>query len=120
MLTSLFFSEVMDVPVCPLCWYQRIALYPLVLILAIGLFPFDPGVARYGIVLAGAGWLVALYHVLLVAGIIPEDLQPCVSGIPCSETHIALLGLLNIPTLSLLTFTLTGFLLYLALRINST
>jgi disulfide bond formation protein DsbB len=120
MLTSLFFSEIMDVPVCVLCWYQRIALYPLVLILAMGLFPFDAAVARYGIALAGTGWLLALYHVLLVAGIIPEDLQPCVSGIPCSETHIALLGFLNIPTLSLLTFTLTGFLLFFALRIKST
>lgn len=117
-LASLFFSEVMDVPVCMLCWYQRIAMYPLVLILAIGLFPFDPGVVRYGIALAGAGWLFALYHVLLVAGIIPEDMQPCVQDIPCSETHVALLGLLNIPTLSLLTFTLIGALMFLAPRIK--
>jgi disulfide bond formation protein DsbB len=117
-LSSLFFSEVMDVPVCVLCWYQRIAMYPLVLILAIGLFPFDPGVVRYSIALAGAGWLFALYHVLLVAGIIPEDMQPCVQGIPCSETHIALFGFLNIPTLSLLTFTLIGVLLFFAPRTN--
>ena len=119
-LTSLFFSEVMDVPVCVLCWYQRIAMYPLVLILAIGLFPYDPGVARYGVVLSGAGWLIALYQVLLVAGVIPEDLQPCVQGIPCSQTHIALLGFLNIPTLSLLAFTLIGALLFCAPRIKST
>jgi disulfide bond formation protein DsbB len=117
-LASLFFSEVMDVPVCVLCWYQRIAMYPLVLILAIGLFPFDRGVMRYGIALAGAGWLFALYHVLLVAGIIPEDMQPCVQGIPCSETHVALFGFLNIPTLSLLTFTLLGVLLFFAPRIK--
>jgi disulfide bond formation protein DsbB len=117
-LASLFFSEVMDVPVCVLCWYQRIAMYPLVLILAIGLFPFDRGVMRYGIALAAAGWLFALYHVLLVAGIIPEDMQPCVQGIPCSETHVALFGFLNIPTLSLLTFTLLGVLLFFAPRIK--
>jgi len=46
-LGSLFFSEIMSVPVCVLCWYQRIAMYPLVLILAIGLLPYDPGVLRY-------------------------------------------------------------------------
>lgn len=119
-LASLFFSEVMDVPVCVLCWYQRIAMYPLVLVLAFGLFPFDCKAARPGIVLAGAGWLLALYQVLLVAGIIPEDLQPCVQGIPCSETHIALFGFLNIPTLSLLTFTLISILLFLTLRTKST
>jgi len=118
-LGSLFFSEVMDVPICELCWYQRIAMYPLVLVLAIGLLPYDPRVLRYATALAGAGWLIALFHVLLVAGIIPESAQPCVQGIPCSETHIALLGFLNIPALSLLTFTLIGVLLFSAHKMES-
>lgn len=117
---SLFFSEVMDVPVCELCWYQRIAMYPLVLILALSLFPYDPKVVRVAGFLAAIGWLIALYQVLLVVGIIPESAQPCVQGVPCSETHIALLGFLNIPTLSLLTFSLIGILLYLTHRIEST
>ena len=112
-VTSLFFSEVMQVPVCELCWYQRIVMYPLVPILALGLFPHDPKVVRYALPLVAIGWLTALFHVLLVAGIIPESAQPCVQGIPCSETHIDLLGL-NIPTLSLLTFTLIGILLFCA------
>ena len=118
-LGSLFFSEVMDVPVCVLCWYQRIAMYPLVLVLAIGLFPYDPGVIRYAGALAALGWIIALYHVLLIAGIIPENIQPCVEGIPCSETHIALFGFLSIPVLSLLTFTLIGILLMYAHRMES-
>jgi disulfide bond formation protein DsbB len=116
---SLFFSEVMDVPVCLLCWYQRIAMYPLVLILAVGLFPFDPKVVRYAGALLVPGWLVSLFQVLLVAGIIPESAQPCVQGIPCSETHIALLGFLNIPILSLLTFTLIGILLFFTHKMES-
>ena len=111
-LASLFFSEVMGVPVCTLCWYQRIAMYPQVLILAMGLFPYDPRVVRYAGALTGVGWLIALFQVLLVAGIIPENAQPCVQGIPCSETHISLLGFLNIPTLSFLTFTLIAVLLF--------
>lgn len=117
-LGSLFFSEVMGVPVCELCWYQRIAMYPLVLILAIGLLPYDPKVLRYTAAFTGLGWLIALFHVLLVAGIIPESAQPCVQGIPCSETHISLLGFLNIPTLSLLTFTAIGILLFYANRME--
>lgn len=118
-LGSLFFSEVMDVPICVLCWYQRVAMYPLVLILAIGLLPYDPKVLRYAAALAGAGWLLALFHVLLVAGVIPESAQPCVQGIPCSETHISLFGILNIPALSLLTFTAIGVLLFYAHRMES-
>ena len=81
-LGSLFFSEVMGVPVCSLCWYQRIALYPLALIMAMGLFPFDPRVLRYGLALAGAGWLIAMYHVLLLVGVVPERMQPCRQGVP--------------------------------------
>jgi disulfide bond formation protein DsbB len=113
-LGSLFFSEVMGVPICMLCWYQRIAMYPLVLILAVGLIPYDPRVIRYATALAIAGWLVALFQLLLIAGIIPEDAQPCVQGIPCSETHISLFGFLNIPALSFLTFTLIVILLFFA------
>ena len=118
-LGSLFFSEVMAVPVCVLCWYQRIAMYPLVLILAIGLLPYDPKVLRYATALASLGWLIAMFQVLLVAGIIPKSAQPCVQGIPCSETHISLLGFLNIPSLSLLTFTLIGVLLFYTHRLES-
>jgi disulfide bond formation protein DsbB len=117
-LGSLFFSEVMQVPVCKLCWYQRIAIYPLVPILAIGLLPYDPRVLRYAATFTGLGWLIALFHVLLVAGIIPKSAQPCMQGIPCSETHISLLGFLNIPTLSFITFTLIGALLFYAHRMK--
>ena len=117
-LGSLFFSEIMAVPVCVLCWYQRIAMYPLVVILAIGLFPYDKRVLRYAGVLAAIGWLLAVFQVLLVAGIIPEKIQPCVQGIPCSETHVSLLGFLNIPVLSFLTFSLIGILLLIAHRMK--
>jgi disulfide bond formation protein DsbB len=110
-LTSLFLSEIVQIPICDLCWYQRIFMYPLVPILALGLFPHDPKVVRYALVLVAMGWLTALFHLLLIAGLIPEAAQPCVQGVPCSETHVALFGFLNIPTMSLLTFTILGILL---------
>jgi len=118
-LGSLFLSEVMGVPVCNLCWYQRIAMYPLALILALGLFPYDPNVVRHAGALTGVGWLISLFQVLLVAGIIPERMQPCVQGIPCSKTYFALFGVLTIPTMSLLTFTLIGVLLIFVRRLKS-
>jgi len=118
-LGSLFFSEVMSIPICELCWYQRVALYPLVLVLAMSLFPYNPGIVRIAGTLTALGWFVALFQVLLVAGIIPENVQPCVQGIPCSEIHISLLGFLSIPVLSLLTFSLIGVLLFLTHRMES-
>ncbi|OUR77153.1 disulfide bond formation protein B [Colwellia psychrerythraea] len=113
-LISLFFSEIVQLPVCVLCWYQRIALYPLVILLPLALFPFDVSIIRYASPLVIFGWFVALFHVLVVAEIIPEAAQPCVQGIPCSETHFNLLGFINIPVMSLITFSLLGVLLFLA------
>ncbi len=113
-LISLFFSEIVQLPVCVLCWYQRLALYPLVIMLPLALFPFDVSIIRYASPLVIFGWFVALFHVFVVAGFIPEAAQPCVQGIPCSETHFSLFGFINIPVMSLFTFSLLGLLLFLA------
>ena len=104
-LGSLFFSEIMLFPPCILCWYQRIFLFPLVFIFATGLFSCDKSVVRYGLPLAAAGWLVALYHNLLYSGIIPKSIQPCSRGVSCTEDYIDLFGFLTIPMLSLLAFS---------------
>lgn len=111
---SLFFSYVMQFEPCVLCWYQRIFLFPLVIILAIGLFPFDKSVVKYGLPLAIAGWLAALYHTLLYSGVIPESIQPCSQGVSCTEKYIELFGFVTIPMLSLLSFsTIIGLLVFL-------
>ncbi len=113
-LGALFFSEVMKLPPCVLCWYQRIFMFPLVLLLPLGLFPFDGKVVRYGLALTLPGWLVALFQVLLVFGLIPEDIRPCVQGVPCSEVQIQWLGFVNIPLLSFLAFSTLNALLLAA------
>lgn len=102
---SLFFSSVLELTPCVLCWYQRIFLFPLVVILARGLFPLDRGAVRYALPLAALGWLVAVYHNLVYAGVIPETLQPCTRGVSCSERNSELFGWVSIPLLSLLAFT---------------
>ena len=118
-LGSLFFSYVMEFAPCVLCWYQRIFLFPLVLILAIGLFPFDKKVVKYALPLAIAGWLTAVYHNLLYAGIIPESIQPCSKGVSCTEEYINLFGFLSIPMLSLLSFSIIVTLLIILYRRTS-
>ncbi len=113
-LGALFFSEVMELPPCVLCWYQRIFMFPLVLLLPLGLFPFDGRVVRYTLPLAFGGWLIALFQALLVAGLIPESIRPCTQGVPCSEVQIQWLGFLNIPVLSFIAFSTMNALLVAA------
>lgn len=105
-LGALFFSEVMGVLPCVLCWYQRIFMFPLVVVLPFALFPLDRGIVRYALPLAVCGWLTALYHVLLVAGYIPESIRPCTQGVPCSDLKINWFGFISIPLLSLLAFSI--------------
>ena len=104
-LGSLFFSEIMEFPPCALCWYQRVFMFPLVILLLVGLFPFDKSITKYALPLALAGWGFALYHTLLYSGFIPESIQPCSQGVSCSDTYLDLFGFLTIPMLSLISFS---------------
>ncbi|MFZ5477418.1 MAG: disulfide bond formation protein B [Myxococcota bacterium] len=111
-LGSLFFSEIMELPPCSLCWYQRIFMFPLPLVLGAGLVPYDPRVGRYALPLSLGGVAVALWHVLLYVGVIPEEAAPCTVGVPCSQPTFELFGVLSIPALSLIAFaTVTAFLI---------
>ncbi len=118
-LGSVFFSFVMEFSPCVLCWYQRIFLFPLVIILAMGLFPFDKSVVKYAFPLAIAGWLTALYHNLIYAGVIPESIQPCTKGVSCKEEYINLFGFLSIPMLSLISFSIIMAFLFILKRRRS-
>ena len=104
-LGAIFLSEVMRVAPCVLCWYQRVFMFPLVFVLAAGLFPLDRKVVRYALPLAGVGWLTALYHFLLTKGVIPESAAPCSQGIPCSRIEVEWLGFITIPLLSVISFS---------------
>ncbi len=105
-LGSMFFSEVMALEPCVLCWYQRIAMFPLVPILSIALYKEDSRGVTYAIPLAAAGWLTAAYHSLLYAGYIPKGMQPCGKGPSCADANLDLAGFLSIPALSFLAFTI--------------
>ncbi len=104
MAGSLFFSEVMQLPPCVLCWYQRIAMYPLVLIIASGIIMRDSRMKSYALPLCLAGLAVSLYHNLLYYGILPESITPCTEGISCTSRQIEWLGFITIPLLSLTAF----------------
>ena len=104
-LGSLFFSEIMQFIPCSMCWYQRIFMYPLVLIFLINLLYPDDKLLKYSIPLVLVGLFFAIYHNLLMFGIIPESVVPCVQGVPCSTEYINWLGFITIPFLSLIAYS---------------
>ena len=104
MAGSLFFSEVMDLPPCVLCWYQRIAMYPLVIIIGIGIVSGDTRWKTYAFPLAVIGLAVSIYQNLLYYGVIPETLSPCTQGISCTERQIEWFGFITIPLMGLMAF----------------
>lgn len=101
MVGSLFFSEVMQIPPCILCWYQRIAMYPLVLIIAVGIVTRDARMRKYALPLCLAGLAISIYHNLLYYGFIPESVTPCTEGVPCNAVQIEWLGFITIPLMGL-------------------
>lgn len=116
-LGSLFLDKALGIEPCSLCWYQRIFMYPLVAILLSGLLPLDRRVARYALPLAFFGWMTAFFHLLMYVGIVPESLQPCGSGPSCVQDDHGLFGFVNIPMLSLLSFSVViGLLLVFTQR----
>ena len=108
---SLFFSEVMEFPPCVLCWYQRIAMDPLVAIFLVGSFRGARESYAFALPLVVIGWLTAVYHNLLHYEIVPESASPCREGVSCATVYIDWLGFITIPMLSLFAFTLIGAIL---------
>lgn len=105
---SLFFSEVMLLPPCVLCWYQRIAMYPLVIIVGAGIIMRDRNMPFYALPLALAGLAISVYHNLLYYKLIPDHISPCTQGISCTTVQIEWLGFITIPLMALVSFVLTA------------
>jgi len=89
-------------------------MFPLAIILIIGLYPVDKNVVRYAIPVATIGLLFTVYHCLLFFGVIPESLQPCSQGVSCKDANMVLFGFLPIPLLSLASFSSIVILLLIA------
>lgn len=102
---SLYFSEIAHFEPCRLCWYQRIAMYPLVVILGIAAVRRDRGVGLYVRALAAIGALIATYHVAL-EWIPALDTGACGTGPACTLVWFCTLGFISLPTLALAAFLL--------------
>lgn len=105
---SLFMSEVLGWPPCVMCWYQRIAMYPLVLTILVGILRRDSRLHLYVVPQAAIGACISLYHYLLIK---TNWLPPpaCADGIPCNVDFIDIFGFINVPFLALTAFLLIIF-----------
>ncbi|QDY46948.1 disulfide bond formation protein B (plasmid) [Planococcus glaciei] len=103
-LGSLYFSEIKGFIPCDLCWFQRIFMYPLVVILGIATFQNDWKIARYVLPLTLIGGSISAMHYMeqKIPGF--GGIRPCVSGVPCSAEYINWLGFITIPFLALIAF----------------
>lgn len=100
---SLFFSEVLGWRPCVLCWYQRILMYPLAIVLAIGIFRRDRALHLYVLPFSIAGIGVSLYHYLLIK---TDWFSPpaCAVDVPCTVDYLNWFGFITIPFLALTAF----------------
>lgn len=115
-LTVLFIGEVLGQLPCLLCWYQRVFMFPLPIIIGLGLWWNDRNIGRYSLALCLCGAAVALWHTAIYFGVIPESIQPCkASGPSCTGSNQVILGT-PIPALSLFSFTIIAILSGLSLK----
>ena len=113
---ALFIGEVMGQLPCNLCWHQRAFMFPLAVILGVASLRGDIGIWRYGLPLAVIGALIAGFHSLTYAGILPAAIVPCGEGPSCSGANMTIAGILPLPYLSLIAFVGIAIFLNLSRR----
>lgn len=119
LVVSLYSSIAQLLPVCHLCWYQRICIYPLVIILGIGAFVDDRRSAVYGLPLSIIAILLALYQYIIQWFPQFESIGICGLGPKCSDIHVKYLGFITYPFISMIGSLVIAILLILALKSNN-
>ena len=79
-------------------------MYPLAILIPLGIIKKDKYIADLSLALAIPGTLVAVFHNLLYYGIIPESQAPCALGVSCTTKFFEWAGFITIPFLSLAGF----------------
>ncbi len=118
-LGALFIGEVMGQMPCVLCWYQRIAMFPLAFILGVAAYRNDKSAIVYALPLSLVGFAIAAWHLGLYIGLIPEPIVPCTeNGLSCTSSAMIFLGI-PIPIMSLVSFLAIVALLFISRSRNS-
>ncbi|MCM3127089.1 MULTISPECIES: disulfide oxidoreductase [unclassified Paenibacillus] len=111
---SLYFSEIKGYTPCDLCWYQRIFMYPLTIILAIACYNKDRSITRYVLPLSWIGGCISLFHILYQRfHTFFEDNSIVACGpTPCASNYFVWFGFITIPVLAFTAFILIILLLW--------
>jgi disulfide bond formation protein DsbB len=110
---SLYYSESVGLIPCELCWYQRIAMYPLVALFGVALWRRDSTVWRFASPLVGVGFLIASYHYLIQR--FPSlEAGACSVTVPCSSAYFFRFGFISIPYMAMSAFAAIGVLWWIA------
>ncbi|TCJ05005.1 disulfide oxidoreductase [Cytobacillus praedii] len=113
MFGSLYFSEIRQYEPCTLCWYQRILMYPMVIILGIAVIKKDYRISIYTMVLSAIGGCISLYHYSIQKISFLADHAASCGRVPCSGQYINWLGFITIPFLALIAFIIIFICSYL-------
>ncbi|WP_438312616.1 disulfide oxidoreductase [Sporosarcina sp. FA9] len=105
-LGSLYFSEIRGYEPCTLCWYQRILMYPIILISGVALFQKNARIALTLAVFSIVGGGISLYHYGLQKLSFLSDSVPACGNVPCTGMYINIFGFITIPFLALVAFTI--------------
>jgi len=98
-LGSLYYSEIAGYPPCTLCWYQRIAIYPQVIVLGVAALRRDREVWRTAIPLAVVGAAISVWHIVIER--LPSLAGPCDPSNPCTIKWVEEFGFLTVPAMAL-------------------
>jgi disulfide bond formation protein DsbB len=98
-LGSLYYSEIVGFIPCTLCWYQRILMYPLILVTLVGILTRDERLPVYVLPLSVVGLGLSTYHYLLQLGVI-ERTGACAVGVPCNARYVNYFGFVTIPLMA--------------------
>lgn len=110
---SLFFSEVLHYIPCELCWFQRILMYPLVILLGVASAKKDYNMSLYGLILSVIGGFISLYHYMIQKVPFMQELGEACGIVPCNTDYLNWLGFVTIPFLALVAFVSIALLLFM-------
>ncbi|MEI4804416.1 disulfide oxidoreductase [Bacillus sp. FJAT-51639] len=115
---SLYFSEIMKFEPCALCWYQRIFMYPFVLLLGIAVARKDYRIATYSFPIASIGACISLYHYAIQKIPAFSEAGTICGRVPCTGQYINWFGFVTIPFLALIAFVMISICSFLLLKTN--
>ncbi len=107
-LSSLFYSEIAGFPPCDFCWYQRIFMYPLVILLGLALIKRDNSIVDYTLSLSVVGFLISLYHnfIYYYNNGLNANCQILGKGVSCVKRYVFEFGYITIPMMAITAFSL--------------